>query len=291
MILKNKKEMSGNISKTYILDTEGMKTFVKKVPVSKFDTRTLAFQSNLRQYIKGDFNINQYDNIEVVTDGKTEMFYEVRFEHLDEKEWSPNKSNMKLIGESMALIHNHCYRNKEHIALKVKNEFYNKISYWMMLDNKIPFKKEAEKRRREIFKTLSKKEIDQPKIPLHRDFRKHNILYDGSKYHLIDFDFAAVDYVSIEVMSFISDIIENGFANVKSFLEGYLKNINIKGLNPNLFVNDYILYLCTNTFPFYMYESLEEEPFNNLVEDRNNCLETMYNLQDKINKIIEDIQK
>ena len=281
--------MSGNTSKTYIMDTEGMKTFVKKTPVDKFDTRTLTFQSNLRQVIQGAFNINQYDGIKVVTDGGTSLFYEIAFEHLNEKQWTSTVENMELIGKSMAYIHNHCSRNKEQITLKVKQEPYNRVDVWKMLSDDIPFKKESQQMREEIFKNIPRLNHKQPKIPLHRDFKPHNIIFDGEKYHLIDFDFAAVDYISLEVMGFIVDIIPTGLANVKAFLEAYLENVDVPGIQSESFVDDYLNYLCSNTFPFYLHASLEPKNFNNLVEHRNNSLETLYEYRDKINQIIERI--
>lgn len=280
--------MSGNISNTYINETEGMKTFIKKVPVDKFDTRSLTFQSNLRQYIKGAFNINHCGNIKVVTDGGTGMFYEIEFEYLDEKPWRPNSENMKLIGTSMAIIHNHSYRNKNQITLNSKRDEYSRIENWNLLSNDIPFKTESQERRREIFKELNLKlDTTQPKIPLHRDFKPHNIIFDGDKYHLIDFDFAAIDYVSLEVIGFVVDIIDSGLGNVKTFLEAYLDMIDIKGIKPLSFVDDYLAYLCTNTFPFYMNESLESDAFKNLVEHRNNSLETLYHHRHTIQQMIE----
>ena len=285
--------MSGNTSKTYILDTEGMKTFIKKAPVDKFDTRTLAFQSNLRQYIQGTFNINQYDNIKVVTgDAGTDMFYEIAFQHLDEQPWAPNKDNMKIIGKSMAFIHNHCFRNKTQITLNVKKESYDRMESWMLLSDDIPFKKKAQKIRQSIFNDIPRLNTAQPKIPLHRDFKPHNILFDGTNYHLIDFDFAAVDYVGLEVMGFIVDIIESGLGNVQAFLDSYLTHCEIPGIQEaaKLFVTDYLNYLCTNTFPFYLHGSLEPKNFKNLVKHRNNSLETLYSYSDRIRKMIEEIQ-
>jgi len=282
--------MSGNTSKTYILDTEGMKTFVKKTPVDKFDTRSLAFQSNLRQYIQGAFNINQYDSIKVVTNKESEMFYEISFEHLNEKKWTPNIKNMELIGKSMAIIHNHCSRNQTQITLNKKTESYNRLDNWIMLSNDIPFKEEAHEMRKGIFKNINRLNSTQPKIPLHRDFKPHNIIFDGEKYHLIDFDFAAIDYVSLEVMGFIVDIIESGLGNVKAFLEAYLDNIEVPGIQPESFVDDYLNYLCTNTFPFYLNKTLEPNNFKNLVDHRNNSLETLFSYRDRINQMIERIQ-
>lgn len=280
--------MKGNINKTYIADREGKRVFIKRVPVSDFDTRTLQFQSKLRQNIEGAFKINQYNNIKVVTDGGTGMFYEIEFELLDEKEWRPNSENMELIGKSMAYIHNTCWRNKNQINLKQKNDIYNNISTWNLLDNDIPFKKVSQLKREEIFKKGVRLNEKQPKIPLHRDFKPHNIVFDGNSYNLIDFDFAAVDYVSIEVMGFVVDIIDTGLGNVKTFLKSYLDNIEIPNIIPTSFVDDYLSYLCTNTFPFYMHGNLEESSYENLVEHRNNSLETMWYHRDTIQQMIED---
>jgi serine/threonine protein kinase len=281
--------MSGNTSKTYILDTEGMKTFIKKAPVDKFDPRTLTFQSNLRQVISGQFNINQFDNIKVVTGGTMDLTYEISFEHLEEKQWAPNKTNMELIGKSMAYLHNHCNRNKNQITLNTKTEDYSTMNSWLMLSDNIPFKKESYKRRLEIFNNIPRLNLSQPKIALHRDFKPHNIIFDGERYHLIDFDFAAIDYVSLEVMGFIVDIIKTGLSNAESFIRAYISNVDVSNIKPMSFVDDYLNYLCTNTFPYYMKDSLEYNNFKKLVEHRNESLEILWMMRDKINKIIEKV--
>lgn len=280
--------MKGNISKTGTEVVDTVELFMKKVKVDKFDTRTLAFQSNLRQYISGKFNINRYENIQVASEG-SELVYKIYFELLNEKNWSPNPENMRIIGKSMAYIHNHCHRNSNMISLPIKQEDYDRMDNWLTFTKNIPFKEDSYKQRLNIFKNIDRLNTAQPKIALHRDFKPHNILFDGDSYNLIDFDFAAVDYVSLEVMGFVSDIIESGLNNVKIFLTSYFENLEFDVIKES-FVDDYLSYLCTNTFPFYMNDSLEAGQFQNLVEHRNNSLETLYENRLIIKELIENIE-
>lgn len=284
--------MSGNTSKTFIEKQDNTNVFVKKVPVDRFDTRTVSFQSNLRQIIKGKFNINRYENIKVVPYGN-DLYYQVQFEFLKEKPWAPNKENMTLIGQAMALIHNHCARNKQFITLPIKTEKYDSMLDWSYIDMDIPFAKESFERRKEIFEQIERFNPDQQKIPLHRDFKPHNILFDGENYHLIDFDFAAVDYIGLEIMSFVVDIIDSGLANVKYFLKSYIEHIDIEdtieGLDMKTIVDDYLNYLCTNRFPFYMHDKLEPQNFKNLVDHRNKSLETLWEKRATIKQTIDEL--
>ena len=280
----------GNTSNTMIVEAEDHKMFIKQTPVDSFDTRTLSFQSNLRQVISGKFNINRYENIEVKPNG-AQLNYNIQFEYIDEKQWAVNTESMELIGKSMAFIHTHCSRNKNQIALNIKSESYDSILDWayeLSEDRNIPFVKDSFNSRVEIFDEINDFNHSQPKIPLHRDFKPHNIIFDGENYHLIDFDFAAVDYVSIEVMSFVSDIIKTGLGNVKTFLKSYMEHIEIPGINFETFVDDYLNYLCTNRFPFYNYERMEPTNFKNLVDHRNESLKQMWENRTKLQTIIED---
>ena len=281
----------GNTSQTFIEKVDGVELFIKRKPVQGFDTRVLAFQSRVRQIISGSFNVNKFENVGVKASGpNNDLFYEMKFEKLDEKEWAPNEDNMKIIGTSMAIIHNYCFLNADSISLNEKEEKYDAstMQKWLEIDQETPFLAESFEQRKDIFKSINRLNQSQPKIALHRDFRPHNILFDGENYHLIDFDFAAIDYVSLEVMGFISDIIETGMSNVKAFLEGYFSNINIP-IIPESFVDDYLNYLCTNTFPFYLHENLEPANYRNLVEHRNNALNSLYNNRENIQYLIKNM--
>jgi hypothetical protein len=276
--------MSGNISKTYI--KEG--SFRKRVPVSGFDLRTVSFQSMLRQIINGKFSVNRYEQSRVLTSG-SELEYELEFDLIDEKEWAPNPDNMRIIGKSMSIIHNYCFRNNKHISLDTKNSSYDNMDSWLSINRNIPFKDDSYSLRRDIFRNIKKFNAGQPKIALHRDFKPHNILYDGDSYNLIDFDFAAKDFVSIEIMSFIVDVMESGKTNVRTFIESYIENSEIP-VKYNSLVDDYLAYLCTNTFPFYMHDKLNPQNFKNLVEHRNNSLILLYENRESLSKIITETQ-
>jgi thiamine kinase-like enzyme len=163
------------------------------------------------------------------------------------------------------------------------------MGQWLTIPDTVPFKKESYEMRKEIFENIERLNLEQPKIALHRDFKPHNIIADSEKLYLIDFDFAAVDFVTLEVMSFLVDIAERGTSIVKSFLTSYLENIDIPIVYESM-VDDYLNYLCVNVFPFYSYEKMEPNNFKNLVEHRNNSLQSLYNKRDIINDIILEIK-
>jgi len=273
--------ITANINKTYFkLDENGHEAFCKLVP--KLNSTIFDFQNLLGDSITGKFNINKY----LYTNVKPgfENSFELVFEKIENKQWDINPNSMHIIGKSMSILHGAANVNRNEIHIPIKNEKYDSMEKWDVMPNTTQSQR-AYKRRREIFRQLESFNLSQPKIPLHRDFKPHNILFDGNSFHLIDFDFAAVDYTCLEIMAFIVDI--RGEDNIKAFIDAY-KSISNNGVNFNTMVNDYLVYLCTNTFPFYMKDSLDNTGFMNLLNHRNSVLEYLWNNKDMINKLVKD---
>jgi Ser/Thr protein kinase RdoA (MazF antagonist) len=107
----------------------------------------------------------------------------------------------------------------------------------------------------------------------------HNIISDGENFHLIDFDFAAVDNIGIEIMSFIIDFHYNSTSRdetlVKEFIRVYKENSKLS-INWESTLNDYLVYMCVNTFPFYMRQRIGEINFKQLYNERNGKLNFTY---------------
>ncbi len=212
---------------------------------------------------------------------------EAKFEYIKEIPWNLNVSSARLLGESMAKIHNWAGTSKKIKALNIpeKNNFYDNLHEWDTLDmGKIgdglhELKLAHKVYRQTIFNTLKDEGIEiginknQPKIATHRDFKKHNILSNGKDLYLIDFDFTAIEYVSIEIMSFWSDVIVpcdfvfSGQDNEKEFgsnmneraqiaLEFLItyKKYSKLDIKWESVLYDYLFYLCSSTFPYYMKE-------------------------------------
>ena len=123
------------------------------------------------------------------------------------------------------------------------------------------------------------------KIPVHRDFKIHNIINNGQDFYLIDFDFAEIDNVSLEVVAFIVDLYYNikNLQIVEEFIAAYKNECRIP-LDWSSMLNDYLIYMCCNTFPFYMRETIGEDNFRVLFDERNHKLHFAYTNKDLINE-------
>jgi len=273
-------ESKGNINKTYLSeDKEFGEVFCKLV--SNPNRSIYEFQNLLARVVGGKFNVNKY----LCTNIKSNNEFELVFEKIENKTWVINEESMYIIGKSMAVLHRLAKEEQSNIHIPIKNEKYDSMEKWNFIANST-LSQPAFKLRREIFKQLKPFNLNQPKIPVHRDFKPHNIMFDGSKYWLIDFDFAAVDFACLEVMSFVVDIIGTNHNNIKAFIKGY-KTID-NGIDFKTMVNDYLVYLCVNTFPFYMKDSLSETGFKNLLNNRNNSLSDLWSIKETINNILND---
>ena len=274
------------MSKTYFKEVEGEELFCKLKEANNFDTRTVMFQAKLSEMIGGKFAINKFRGLNLKQSGHT-TYYEIMFDKLTEIKWEPNHDNMRLLGTAMAHLHNYAYNNKNLLTMAHKSETYSDMDKWLYISKKDPRVKEAYNSRLEVFRNINKLNQAQPKVGVHRDFKLHNIIFDGNDFNLIDFDFAAIDFVSIEVMGFIVDVVDFGMEHVKTFFEHYNKTIKVPIISKS-FVDDYLSYLCTNTFPFYMQDKMSNESANDLIDYRNKCLNTIYTNRDTLNKIIEE---
>jgi Ser/Thr protein kinase RdoA (MazF antagonist) len=123
-------------------------------------------------------------------------------------------------------------------------------------------------------------------LPLHRDFRLHNILFGVDYYHLIDFDFAAYDDVSMEVMGMVVDLLQHGFEYVEAFLTAYIESSNIDTYDS--MASNYLLYLATSSFPYDREEALEPQAFQNLKTERSKRLVLLYLNMDNLAKFFQN---
>lgn len=280
-------KIAGNMSQTFVkINDDGKKVFIKQKDANQFDIRSLTFQSQLQGIIRGKFNINKFKDLQI-KNSESKMDYIIEFDYVEHQDWVPDEENMKIIGTAMAHLHNFAYHNRNFIKLNIKDEKYDKMDKWYI---PVPAKykdirDEFREKREAVFANLQPISDSQPKIALHRDFKPHNILFDGTNYHLIDFDFAAIDYVSLEIMAFVVDILETGFKNVETFLKAYLDMIDFS-IDRKSIVSDYLNYLCTNTFPFYMASSLDEVSFMNLVNHRDRAFDLLIEHKEDIENIL-----
>ncbi len=286
------KPKGGNMSTTALKDG----VFIKYIPVDKFDYRIGVFQSRLFYNIK-----NLSKNFKIVDTlaykkNVTGDFYEIHYEVVNEKQWELKKESAAIIGENMAKIHNHCYAIREFVDLPKKDADYNNMSEWEKINNQHIVNSRHYFIRRDIFKDIKRLDTKQVKIPLHRDFRKHNILWDGERYVLIDFDFAAHDFVSIEIAAFISDMLDDekedsGLLLVEEFLKNYIKHSEIEGIIWQNVISDYLNYLCVNTFPVYLKDKIDSVNFDELLKQRTETLIKIYKHNQAIDLLVSKLIK
>lgn len=292
--------MSGNISQTQVHEVNGKKHFIKIKPVGSFNMQTIQFQCDLYnlykfKYPDDNFKINKFKGFSY-GDFKGKSCFHLTFEYINNIPWQISKDNINIVARAMARMHNLSRLNRKHIIdqikLPIKDNKYDSIDAWNKIIDNAPniIKQDAIKAksmRHWIFNKIERLNLKQLKIPLHRDFKPHNILYDGRYFYLIDFDFAAIDYLSLEVMGFVVDILNQSLDLVVEFFKTYFKNLEFP-VYANFFVDDYLNYLCTNTFPFYMHNQLDGISFNNLVNHRNESLTKLFENRNIINSIIKD---
>ena len=258
----------GNISKTYIDYNVRPAMFVKEdCSRTGFDFHSLLYHT---APLVGNFSINQ-----PITINGTEA----RFQTLEDLDYEITIENSTLFGINMAVIHNH----------SAKLMLSKELPY---MDNKIMPDKESWKELNLTASELSLRETIMmfatykpiKTLPLHRDFRLHNILFGADNYHLIDFDFAAYDDVSMEVMGMVVDLIPHGIEYVEAFLTAYMESSNIDQYDS--MATNYLIYLASSCFPYDRMDTLEPEAFANLKHERKTRLTSLYTNIDNINKII-----
>lgn len=263
--------MAGNTSIYKIFHQGKGKYFAKMVPVKGFDISSFAFQNYLHDKFKSDLKICEPIKITSESPERVEIIYK----YIQQQDWYLNENNIKVIAKSLAELHNFCYDNMDMISLPVKNPVVA-MGHWESVENSFD-KQLALSIRKDIFSTLKPYDKDQLCIPLHRDFKLHNIIFDGTDLHLIDFDFAAIDNIGIEIISFIIDFYYTSRDEtlVTEFIKTYKENSKLK-INWESVLNDYLVYMCVNTFPFYMRERIGEINFKQLYNERNGKLNFTY---------------
>ena len=107
----------GQISNFKFIVEDGIKYFVKSWDAKKYNTHSLLFQE-----LMIDLDIPLKINKIISKDDNKR---EAKFEYIDEKNWNFDIENIRLVGESMAKIHNWASTSKKVQALKIpeKNSF------------------------------------------------------------------------------------------------------------------------------------------------------------------------
>lgn len=265
-------QTTGGRTSTYKIYHEGKaKYFAKDFQVKSFDISSFAFQNYLYHNFKSDLKICK--PIKIVTEKANNV--ELVYEYISPKDWNLDDTTIKLLGKSLAELHNFCYEKRADISLPNKTAVVA-MGKWNEVEDSFD-KKLALNIRQAIFETLRPYDKNQIRVPLHRDFKLHNIISDGKDLHLIDFDFAAVDNIGIEIISFIIDFFyfERNEDRVKDFIKAYKESSTLK-INWDSVLNDYLVYMCVNTFPFYMKEKIGERNFKSLLNERNGKLNFTY---------------
>lgn len=263
--------MAGNTS-TYKIFHQGKgKFFAKVMPVKGLDISSFAFQRYLYDKFESDLKI--CEPLKIVSEKPDRV--EIIYKYIQHQDWHLSETNIKMIAKSLAELHNFCYDNRHLISLPVKTPVVA-TGHWSSVEDTFE-KTLSVKIRKDIYENLKPYDVDQLCIPLHRDFKTHNIISDGEKFYLIDFDFAAVDNIGIEIMSFIIDFyyISRDETLVKEFIKVYKENSKLN-INWESVLNDYLVYMCVNTFPFYMRERIGEINFKQLLSERNGKLNFTY---------------
>lgn len=276
--------MAGNTSTYRIITDRRTNTpkFIKTVDTTTFNFPSLNFQKILSEnFINKSIKIVKPFSTVELKDGTTEIEYN----YIEAVDWDINTETVTRLGRGLAELHNFCHDEQSLFSLwESEKKNATDMSAWGPIPMS-PDKTIATDLRWDIFNKLEPYNHDQLKIPLHRDFKIHNILNDGLDFYLIDFDFAAIDNIGIEILSFLIDLYFNkksiDLANI--FIQSY-KSVSRIPINWSTMLNDYLVYMCCNTFPFYMREKIGEENFRALFDERNHKLFFTYSNKDLINE-------
>ena len=191
-----------------------------------------------------------------------------KYDIIAEEPWKLDYTKVGLIGKAMGEIHSQsraAYESGELKFLKTKSfKAPTDLTHYDISPAELDLRNEV----------LQSVDIDintsTPKLPLHRDFRLHNILSDGNKLWLIDFDYAAVDIVSHELVAMMLDISYHGLHYVETFIREYLRHssLNIS----DVIVDEHMYYLATDTFPYDRKSTLSDKNYNLLCDERTSRL-------------------
>jgi hypothetical protein len=273
--------MAGNTSKYEIITDRRTNTtkFIKTVDEKSFDFSTVAFQQYLSRSYKGSLKIPMPIGVNIDNKKGSAL---IEYDYVENKPWEVNEVNITELGKLMAQFHDYCYREPETWTRLDKKVFAVNMGAWDSVENSHE-KTLALDLRNLVFKNLESYNDRQVCLPLHRDFKLHNILHDGSSFHLIDFDFAAIDNIGIEIVSFILDFYYSSkdIQLVEAFIDSYKSNTTIP-IDWSTALNDYMVYMCCNTFPFYMRDKIGEDNFRALYDERNHKLHFTYTNKQQI---------
>ena len=189
---------------------------------------------------------------------------EAKYKLLDEKPWKLDYSRASLIGSVMGDMHRQCldgYENGELKFLPIKS-----FTPPQDVEKYDIGPAELELRNECLSDIHINVNSSTPKVPLHRDFRLHNIIFDGSCLNLIDFDFAGVDIVSHEVTAMLLDISYINLEYIDVFLQQYIKHCGLD-ITDNI-IDEHMYYLATDTFPYDRKDSLTQSNYNSLCAER-----------------------
>jgi thiamine kinase-like enzyme len=256
---------------------------ISKLKQVTTDIRSFVFQCYLYEHInnKGGFRICK--PLSITSAGK---LLSLNYEYIDSEKLELNQRNVFMLGRYTSMLHVFCKKNEQEFNLPVK-AIREDFEEWDTLNK--PLIQASLELRIKISKQLnSEYDFSQPFIPLHRDLKLRNIIYSADNFYLIDFDFAAKDDLSIELASFIVDILfeTRDFNLIKSFIKGY-KSANTLDINWSTVINNYLKYLCFNTFPFYLKQNFTESEFNNLLTERNEKLIYTFKNKKQLDEIIQ----
>ena len=191
-----------------------------------------------------------------------------KYRLINEKPWKLDYSRASMIGSAMGAMHRQC------IDLMNDGEFkFMKTKSFSPPADLIKYDISQGELdlRNDVLDSLSIKiNSETPKAPLHRDFRLHNILFDGSKFWLIDFDYAAIDIVSHEIVAMMLDISYHSVENTIPFIHNYIKQSQLE-ITPTI-VDEHLYYLASDTFPYDRKDSLTPDNYNELCNERTSRL-------------------
>lgn len=153
--------------------------------------------------------------------------------------------------------------------------------------------------RENIFESIKNSlDFNISQLLIHKDISMFNFVNDlnGKKHYLIDFDFARIADISQDLITILYETIKYySVYSAAKILYSYIKycfemnfypiaNVNSGKFSSFSYNKDIeytcksiliscIGYLCTNNFPYYMYDKLSTENFRFLVESRNEKLQ------------------
>ena len=206
-----------------------------------------------------------------------------KYRVIDEKPWKLDYSRAALIGTAMGSMHKQCY------SALVAGEF----NYLTMKQftppsdiTKFDITQGELELRNDILNSLNVSVNSKtPKVPLHRDFRLHNILFDGATLWLIDFDYAAIDIVSHEIVAMMLDMSYQDIICVEYFISNYIKHSYLN-ITDNI-VDEHLYYLATDTFPYDRKDQLTSTNYNALCTERASRLNRLKVFRDTFKEIIQ----